>query len=120
MKSHPLLHGPKMARDPSTEAIKAKLATPRSRNVVEAHGGIASVATNSGKKPRMHGTAGNNAASNAATNAGLADAGRNSAQATDAGAVSRSRYHHQTVIGGSLGISNRTEKGSTDRQDEST
>jgi hypothetical protein len=65
-----------MASDPSTEAIKAKLATPRSRNVVEAHGGIASVATDGGAKPRMHDSAGDNAATNAVTNAALADAGR--------------------------------------------
>ena len=62
--------------DPSTEQIKRKLTTPRSRNVVEAHAGVASVATDGGIAPRQPDCAGEHCAANAATNAALAHAGR--------------------------------------------
>jgi len=59
-----------MKHDPSTEAIKGKLATPRSRKVVEAHAGVASVNTDGGAKPRQHDCykCGPNADANAAFN----------------------------------------------------
>jgi len=65
-----------MLHDPSTEQIKRKLATPRSRDVVEAHAGVASVSTDGGIAPRQPDVAGDHSASNAATNAALAHAGR--------------------------------------------
>ena len=43
-----------MLHDRSTEEIKRKLKTPQSRDVVQAHDGIASVNTDGGAKPRAH------------------------------------------------------------------
>lgn len=63
------------ATDHSTKAILDRLATPRSRRVVEAHAGVASVNTDGGAKPRQHDCAGDCAASNADTNAALAQSG---------------------------------------------
>jgi hypothetical protein len=40
--------------DPSTEAIKAKLAAPRDPKVTTAHAGVASVSTDGGTKPQAH------------------------------------------------------------------
>lgn len=59
-----------MKHDRSTEAIKAKLATPRSPKVVEAHAGVASVNTDGGTPPRQHDCDcnGPNAAANAEFN----------------------------------------------------
>lgn len=57
-----------MLHDPSTEQIKRKLATPRSRKVVEAHAGVASVNTDGGTKPRQHDCAGDCADANAEFN----------------------------------------------------
>jgi len=51
--------------DPSTEAIKRKLRTPRLRGVVEAHAGVASVNTDGGVAPRQHDCVGNCADANA-------------------------------------------------------
>jgi hypothetical protein len=54
--------------DRSTEAWKKKLATPRSRDVVEAHAGVASVGTDGGIAPRQHDCAGDCADANAKFN----------------------------------------------------
>ena len=62
--------------DPSTEQIKRKLATPRDSKVVTAHAGVASVNTDGGIAPRQPDVAGDHSATNAATNAALAHAGR--------------------------------------------
>jgi hypothetical protein len=63
-----------MKHDPSTEAIKEKLATPQNRNPVTAHAGRASVGA-SGVKPTQHQLTGDNVAANAKTNAALLRAG---------------------------------------------
>jgi len=57
-----------MLHDKSTEAIKAKLRTPRSPNVTEAHAGVASVSTDGGVKPTQPNTDGGNVAANDAFN----------------------------------------------------
>lgn len=57
-----------MLHDRSTQEIKRKLATPRCRNVVEAHEGIASVGVDGATKPQQHNRVGDNAAANAEFN----------------------------------------------------
>ncbi len=72
-----------MLHDPSTEAVKRTLRTPRSRNVIEAHAGVASVNTDSGVKPRKHDC---DCGPNAAANAKFNDKAENPThETTDAG-----------------------------------
>jgi hypothetical protein len=57
-----------MVHDKSTEAIKAKLATPRDPKVTTAHAGVASVSTDSGTAPTQPKTDDGNATVNDAFN----------------------------------------------------
>jgi hypothetical protein len=57
-----------MLHDKSTEQIKRRLKTPQSRYPVQAHAGVASVATDGGAKPTQPKTDDGNTAANAKFN----------------------------------------------------